>query len=140
MNFSYSGNPNASKLDRLRFLIQDTAASDPLLLDSEILFLIEAFGEVEAAAIEACYILIAKYSRYVDETEGKLSIKASQIQSNYKTLVKELENKYISGCTIFIGGISANEYEKNINNKEINRTQFSDRNGDNPRAWRGNDN
>ena len=140
MDFTYSGNPNASKLDNIRFLIQDTDASDPLLSDSELCYLIENFSSVEKAAIEACYILVAKFSRFVDETEGKQSIKASQLQLNYKTLASELENKISKVPRIFCGGVSANNYTSNKNNPNNVKPQFNDQNGDNPRAWRGNDN
>ena len=140
MTFSYSENPSASKLDKLRFLIQDTDQSEPLFSDDELCYLIEQFDSEERAAIEACYILIAKFSRHVDESEGKQSIKASQIQLNYKALVRELENKISMSPRIFCGGTFVSEYENNKNNPDNMKPQFNDRNGDNPRAWRGNDN
>lgn len=41
MSFTYSGNPETSTLDAVRFMIGDTNPCDPLLQDEEINYLIE---------------------------------------------------------------------------------------------------
>ena len=40
MSFTYSGNPETSTLDAVRFMIGDTNPCDPLLQDEEINYLI----------------------------------------------------------------------------------------------------
>ena len=41
MSWSYSGNPQDSKLDECRFIIGDTDESAPIMQDEEILYLID---------------------------------------------------------------------------------------------------
>lgn len=43
MSFTYSGDPSASKLDAVRFALGDTDASQPLLQDEEINYLISMY-------------------------------------------------------------------------------------------------
>lgn len=130
MTFTYSGDPNASILDEVRFLIQDTDESEPCLSDEEINYLVLKNKTPMHSALAACYVLIAKFSRAVDEQTGKQSVYASQLQIHYHTLANKLEELCAKKSTqIFIGGIN-NHF----------RAQFNDREGDNRRAWIGDDN
>lgn len=44
MSFTYSGNPDSSTLDAMRFMIGDTNPCDPLLQDEEINYLIGQYA------------------------------------------------------------------------------------------------
>ena len=130
MTFSYSGNPNASILDEVRFLIQDTDEKDFCLSDEEINYLVCKNKTSLHSALAACYVLIAKFSRAIDEQTGKQTIYASQIQNHYKTLSEKLETLCAKkSAQIYIGGLTSS-----------NRHQFNDKEGDNHRAWIGDDN
>lgn len=134
MTFSYSGNPNASILDEVRFLIQDTDEKDFCLSDEEINYLVSKNKTSIHSALAACYVLIAKFSRAIDEQTGKQTIYASQIQNHYQTLCERLEMLSAKkAAQIYIGGINSNSNKRS-------RHQFNDREGDNHRAWIGDDN
>ena len=45
MGFSYSGDPSASDLDRLRFILMDTDNDNPIFSDDELQYLIDTYGE-----------------------------------------------------------------------------------------------
>jgi hypothetical protein len=136
MVFTYSGNPNNSDLDQVRFELQDTDETDALFSDNELNFLIDKYKQLDRVIYEACKILIAKYSRFVDESQGKVSIRASQLVENYRNLLREYELILLANSCIYIGGVNTEEYENINNNKHLIKHQFSDNDGDNPRVWR----
>lgn len=43
MSFSYSGNPTSSRLDAIRFTIQDTNAQKPIMQNEEIQYIIDTY-------------------------------------------------------------------------------------------------
>lgn len=95
MSWSYSGDPGASTLDLVRFLIQDTDTNDQLLSDEEILYLIGVWSDPYAAAIGCVSSLIAKASRGLEESKSvaDLSItrrNGSRLQQ-WQALLKQLE-------------------------------------------------
>ena len=76
MTWSYSGNPGASSLDEIRFLIGDTDSSSELLSNEEIDYLSVAYGDPYGAAVACVVALIAQASRSVEESKkvGDLSL------------------------------------------------------------------
>ena len=44
MSFTYSGDPSSSMLDECRFILGDVKASEPILQDEEITYLITKYG------------------------------------------------------------------------------------------------
>lgn len=107
MSWSYSGDPEASKKDEVRFLIGDTDQSEPLLLDGEIRYLLRRYSESAIqASIQACETIMAKFGRLVDETVGSVSMKYSQRIAGYAQMRDELRQRLaIEDCTPFAGGI-----------------------------------
>lgn len=139
MAFSYSGDPANSKLDEIRFLLQDTEEAEVLLSDQEINFLIKKYTSTARLVAEACKILLAKFSRYIDETNGKVSFKYSQLSENYRQLLKEYEAKLCEAPSIYIGGVYAKDYQENQRDNDLVKPQFDDFIGDNPRVKKYND-
>lgn len=79
-SFTYSGDPSARPLDQVRFLLQDTDSTDPLLSDAEILYVLNtAGGSVYQAAHDAAYAISAKFVRKADTSKsvGDLSLSVS---------------------------------------------------------------
>jgi hypothetical protein len=77
MTWTYSGNPGASVLDEVRFLIQDTDTTDQLLSNEELNYLIDAFDDsAYGAAISAVVSLIGTAARATEESKkvGDLSL------------------------------------------------------------------
>ena len=109
MTWSYSGDPGASDLDAVRFLIGDTDTSQQQLSNEEITYLLTAGGTVRAAALAACRSLSAKYSRLVDQSTGSISISYSQLAKQYQALANDIR----SGAQVapYAGGISKSDME-----------------------------
>jgi hypothetical protein len=84
--WTYSGDPQSSDLDKVRFLIGDTDQSDRLLGDEEILFLLSERSGVYAASSIACLTLAARFSREVTKQVGDLKISAEQRAQHYRDL------------------------------------------------------
>jgi hypothetical protein len=97
MTWSYSGNPGASDLDEVRFLIQDTDTNEQLLSNEEINYLIAAYVDPYLAAIGAVGILIAQASREVEESKTvadlSLTRKVGARLSQWEALMKSLKSE-----------------------------------------------
>jgi hypothetical protein len=96
MTWSYSGNPGSSKLDEVRFLIQDTDTNDELLSNEEINYLLTAYSnDAYGAAIASVVALIAKAARAVEESKSvadlSLTRRAGARLQQWESLRKSLE-------------------------------------------------
>lgn len=95
MTWSYSGNPGASDLDHIRFLIQDTDTTDQLFSNEELTYLFNSYGDAYSAAIAAVTTLIAKGSRVQEESKTvgdlSLSVKSGARVTQWETLLKYLK-------------------------------------------------
>lgn len=110
MTWTYSGNPGASNLDALRFLIGDTDSTNAQFTDEELNYLLEEAEEsIIHAGLAACVRLIAKYTRYVDQKTGDIDIKYSQRLAQLHGLHRQLRE----GLTPewYFGGISQADIE-----------------------------
>lgn len=97
MTWTYSGNPGASTLDEVRFLIQDTNTNDQLLQDEELNYLITSYGDPYSAAVAAVSALIARLASLQSESKkvGDLSLtRVYGLQvAKYEALIKYLERE-----------------------------------------------
>jgi hypothetical protein len=95
MTWSYSGNPGASALDEIRFLIQDTDTNDQLLSNEEITYLYNAYGEAYSAAVACVVALIANASRSAEESKKvgdlSLTVKLGARLQQWEALLKYLQ-------------------------------------------------
>lgn len=95
MTWTYSGDPGASALDEVRFLIQDTDTADQLLSDEELAYLIAAYDDAYGAAVAAVGILIATASRVVEESKTvgdlSLSVKSGARLAQWQALMDSLK-------------------------------------------------
>lgn len=97
MTWTYSGNPGASTLDEVRFLIQDTNTNDQLLQDEELNYLITGYGDPYSAAVAAVSALIGRLASLQSESKkvGDLSLTrvyGMQV-AKYEALIKYLERE-----------------------------------------------
>ena len=94
MAWTYSGNPGASNLDLVRFLIQDTNSADQLLSNEEINYLIGVYTDPYLAAISCVIALIGKASRVVEESKKvgdlSLTVKSGARVAQWESLLKHL--------------------------------------------------
>jgi hypothetical protein len=95
MTWSYSGDPGASDLDHIRFLIQDTDTTDQLFSNEELTYLNTSYGDPYSAAIAAVTTLIAKGSRVAEESKTvgdlSLSVKSGALVTQWEALLKYLK-------------------------------------------------
>lgn len=95
MTWSYSGDPGASNLDEIRFLIQDTDTDDQLLSNEEINYLYDSYGDAYSAAVAAVGVLIAQASRAVEESKRvgdlSLSVKSGARLAQWQALMDSLK-------------------------------------------------
>lgn len=94
-SFTYSGNPDARALDALRFMIHDTDATDPLMMDAELLWLIQECNSVYQAAHDACYILAGRFARQADISKSVGDLSLSITYSNRSAQYTELADKFM---------------------------------------------
>lgn len=125
--WNYSGDPDSSAKDQVRFLIGDTDSKDKLLNDAEIRYLLKLYNQFPMnAAIRACEVIIAKFSRLADETVGQVRITFSQKAKAYATLRAQLQERLaIEGATPFAGGISKTQKQSNEYDEDRVRPDFS---------------
>ena len=96
MTFTYSGDPGASALDEVRFLIQDTDTNDQLLSNEEIEYLLLAYNDdAFGAAIASMTSLIAQAARVQEESKSvgdlSLSVKSGARLSQWESLLIRLQ-------------------------------------------------
>lgn len=93
MSWSYSGNPQGNRLDRIRALIGDTNPNEPLLDNEIILWLMERSPNDFAVASQACSIIATRLSREADLEVGDLSLKLSKLAENYRAAALDFAAK-----------------------------------------------
>lgn len=132
MTWTYSGDPGASALDELRFLIGDTNVSSQLLSDEELNYLLfQSSDSTTAAGIEACRRLIAQYARLVDQRTGDIDIKYSQRIDQFNQLIAQLREGMAP--VPYMGGISRSDMETVRDDEDRQGPIFAIGQLDNPR-------
>jgi hypothetical protein len=112
VTFTY-GDPSASRMEAIRFLVGDVDPSQPLLADEEHNYLIGLWGEftdyrVAAYAAEA---IAAKLAREVDVSADGQSLGTNSLQDKYVALslrLREQDTATFPG-DIFMGGVDPGE-------------------------------
>lgn len=136
MAWSYSGNPEESPKDAVRFLIGDTDENDKLLHDAEIEYLLKKYNNAPLnAAIRCCETIMAKFSRLADEKVGQVSIDYSQKAKGYLAMRDELRRRMmIETSAPYAGGISRLDKQINVANADRVKPDFTKQMMDNNQA------
>ena len=120
MEFSYGGDLKGNLKDAVRFLIGDTNADEPMLMDGEIEFLIAVWKKragnspylLAATAAEA---IAAKLAREVSFSADGQSLGLDSLQGKYQALASQLRvqdrSLYEGTGDIYIGGIDIFEFQ-----------------------------
>lgn len=144
MAFTYSGDPGASNLDAVRFLLGDTVEATAQLADAEILWLLTQNTNVYFAAALAADKVAAKYtissgggSGVKTKTVGALSISyesAKERSEEYRTMATSLrfQGAITGGWLPYSGGISKSDKETREQDSDWDRPAFSRGMHDNP--------
>lgn len=91
--YSYSGDPNARSIDRVRFLLQDTDMDRALFTDSEIEFMLAETNGAYGAAEELALVQSSKFTNLADKTVGPLSINYGSISDRWVKLAASLRRR-----------------------------------------------
>src|SRR5690606_19557669 len=96
--FTYSGDPATSDKDEVRFLLQDTDASLPLLQDEEIAWLIAEWMPRYDSLIYVASVGAATISRrfagIVSVSADGVSVNTADLAQRYRDLALELRDQY----------------------------------------------
>ena len=135
MTWTYSGNPSASALDAIRFLIGDTDTNDPLISNEEIAWVnSEASGSSSGttalydAAYRSCLFVASKLARLADKSIGDLQVSMSQKAQGYLRQSQELKalaQRHGGVPTPYAGGISISDKDIDEDNSDSVRPYFS---------------
>lgn len=94
MSWSYSGNPQSSLRDELRFLIGDTDESEPIMQDEELDFLITKYGSNRNLLLYHTFETVATYfARDIKRSLGPISEDPTERLKFYKEQAKMYKNK-----------------------------------------------
>lgn len=131
--WTYSGDPNLSALDQVRFLVQDTDPADKRIGDAEILWIITQEPTPYYAAAAILRSLAASFARKVNTKVGDLSINYGDIAKNYRDMASEMAAKAaVMGTVPYAGGISRTDKELVAQNTDRVRPVFRQKQFDNP--------
>jgi hypothetical protein len=95
--YSYSGDPAARPIDRVRFLLQDTNMDTAFFTDSEIEFTLTEYSSPYATAAELALVQSSKFTNLADKTVGPLSINYGNISERWLKFAASLRNRGRSG-------------------------------------------
>ena len=117
-NWSYGGDPTVNTKDAVRMLIGDTDPTDPLLFDGEIHYFLNQYNNAPLnSAIRCAEVLLAKFSRMVNESVGGVRIdftdRLKNMQALKQTLILRLATE---DAQHYCGGINRSDVLQNIQN------------------------
>jgi len=104
--WSYSS-PLADTKDQVRFLVQDTDSTAPLIQDEEIVWQLMEFPNVRRAAAEVASQIALKFARTPDIKDGDTTVSYSQRATQYAALARTLKREAtLLAAVPYAGGIS----------------------------------
>lgn len=134
MTWSYSGDPDSSAIDGVRFLIGDTDTNDQLLANEEISWVnSQVSGSTTSTdslytVAYRCMITIAsKFSRLADQSIGDMKVNMSQKAKGAREQAKELRRLAESEGgtpTPYAGGITISDKEIDLDNSDLVKPYF----------------
>jgi len=130
--WTYSGDPSDSEKNAVRFLLQDTNESRPLVQDEEIDWLITQNANLYLAAAALCDVLVAKTGAMRSKTIGEFRISYSS--DFYKMLGASLRARGLTHQLPYAGGISIADKLNQQNSSDWVDPAVSRGLGDNPAA------
>ena len=135
MTWSYSGDPDSSALDAIRFLIGDTDTNDQLLANEEITWVNSQISGSSTSTDALytvsyrCLIAVAsKFSRLADQAIGDMKVSMSQKAKGAIAQAKQLKvlaEQEGGTPTPYAGGITISDKEIDLDNSDLVKPYFS---------------
>lgn len=121
MSWTYAGDPAASTLAAVRFLIQDTDTTDQLLNDAEINYLLGIYTTAAITAPRAALIVARKFARLATMTRiGDTQVDYAGRADSYFSLAQQLfVDARPSTGVIFIGGLSRERNDDYLDDSDL---------------------
>lgn len=98
--FSYSGDPASSTRDEVRFLIQDTDSTCPLLTDLELEYVLDKwmplYNSVLFVASIAASSIARKWAKVVNVSDSGTSAATGDLQARYTLMAEQLRQEYMA--------------------------------------------
>lgn len=133
-DYTYSGDPESSTKDAVRFWIQDTAAPWQTS-DQEINYVLTQFSNPMLAAAQVCRALAAKYARLPDKKVGDFGISWGELTKAYTAIAQWLQAQgQTFGVTPYSGGISKADIRNVNSNPDRRKPPFRRNQFDNPQG------
>lgn len=119
MTWTYSGNPGASTLDQVRFLLGDTNTTRQLFSDEEITWTLTVQTAPYLAAADLAELQASRAGGVRSKTVGDLSV--TYDSAFWSDLARNLRrrNAMQGGVAVFAGGISRDD--KSTREDEVDR-------------------
>lgn len=149
MPWTYSGDPSAADKDAVRFEIQDTTESSPLLQDAEVEWAILSettvaagvpttmtIGNVYRAAARCLEVLSRLFAAQADTQIGSLKATYSKQSQVYSQRATDLRLKAQGMNAPYVGGLSETEKRGFQQDTDLVQPSFTRREFDNPWASR----
>ena len=121
MAWTYSGDPDSSALNAIRFLIGDTDTNDQLLANEEITWVNKqvtgsttSTDSLYDVASRCCTTIASKFSRLADQAVGDMRVSMSQKAVAYRIQAEELKalsTREGSVPTPYAGGLTVSGKE-----------------------------
>lgn len=135
MVFTYSGDPSDSDRDAVRFLSGDDVATDFVLEDAEINWLLTQEANVYYAAAAAAERIATKWAGLADKQVGDLKISYRDQAKQFRTRAADLRRRALmGGAKIHAPNQSQDEIDTREDNSDRVRPAFSRGMHDNPGA------
>ena len=153
MSWSYSGDPASSDKDAVRFWVQDTDQSVPLLSDEEIDYLLSMwtpqYGSVIFVAAMAAEVIAAKYTGEVSVAADGVSVQVGDLSARFQLLAQRLRAQYkneSAGAEPFLTGVMWDEVRDAsikplifgvgfMDNYEVGKADYGDYSPNNVPDW-----
>jgi len=135
MGWTYSGRPDSSTKDEVRFLVGDVYLDNQIVSDEEIGYSLSVHSIVQKAAAMVCRAIAARFSSKVSMSAAGVSKSCSDLSKAYEQRAKELESS-AQGIVPFVlpsfGGNSKLKKETLAANEDAVQPSFFKGMSDNP--------
>lgn len=150
MTASYSGDPSTSPNDAVRFEVQDTVMTNPLLQDQEIAYaIIQEAGtlpvggytaaQILSSAAHCCEALVRRFSMQADTQLGQLKTTYSKMAVGFAERAAELRARAQGMQGPYVGGLSISDKDGILQDPDRVQPAFTKTEWNNPWAGQGSD-
>ena len=137
MSWTYTGRPDSSSKDAVRFLIGDTDSTRQLATNEEIEYVLSTNSLVQKAAAIVCRAIAARFSTKASFSVGDVSKSCSDVSKAFSDRAKELEadfNGLACNALPSFGGLSNTNKETLDSDSDAVQPAFKKGMSDNPLA------